>query len=513
MRAAHRVETVRAAEQELLAVLPEGGLMQRAVAGLVSAVLRRLGTAYGARIVVLTGGGDNGGDALYAAAGLARRGAAVTVLTVSAKQHEAGLVAARRAGVRIRAAGTDSDRALLEAADVVLDGMVGIGGKGPLRPVAARVAAWAPAARTIAVDVPSGVNADTGAVEGAAVRAAVTVTFGTLKPGLLVLPGAAYAGEVELVPIGLRLSEPDLEQLDAADVGALLPDPGVEASKYTRGVLGITAGSNAYPGAGLLCTGGARRGGSGYLRFAGTAHPAELVRQHFPDVVVTEVAEGDGAGVIAAGRVQAWAVGPGLGTDEKAADVVRAVLETDVPVLVDADGLTVVAKHPEWLHARAARGVATLLTPHEGEFARLAGGDADAVKAGLAADRLAAVRALAAELKATVLLKGSTTLVVDPDGRARVNGTGVGWLGSAGTGDVLSGVAGALLASGLAPRDAGSVAAWLHGTAAQLRIDDVGPPLAAFDLLDALPHAWQRARSAAAAPGRGKGDPWRSPRR
>ena len=125
--------------------------------------------------------------------------------------------------------------------------------------------------------------------------------------------------------------------------------------------------------------------------------------------------------MLAAGRVQAWVVGPGLGTDDAAAEVVRAVLSTDVPVLVDADGLTIVAKHPEWLHERAERGAVTLLTPHEGEFARLVGGDPDEVKKSLAADRLGATRRAAAELRATVLLKGSTTLVADPDGRARVN--------------------------------------------------------------------------------------------
>ncbi len=496
MRKAHRVATVRAAEQELMSALPEGALMQRAAAGLAAAALRRLPKVYGSHVTVLVGGGDNGGDALFAAARLADRGAAVTALTVSARLHEAGAVAAKRSGVVIREAGDSADESLLANADLLLDGMVGIGGSGGLRPAAARLAQWAPAGRTLAVDVPSGIDADTGAVPGAAVRAATTITFGTLKSGLLILPGAAYAGAVELVPIGLSLPPADLEQLAAADVGRLLPDPGAEASKYTRGVLGITAGSDAYPGAAVLCTGGARRGGAGYLRFAGPAHAAELVRQHFPDVVATETAPGDGHGVLAAGRVQAWVVGPGLGTDDASAAVVHAVLGADVPVLVDADGLTIVAKNPQWLRDRAGRGQVTLLTPHEGEFARLVGGDPADVTAALEADRLATVRAASADLASTVLLKGSTTLVVDPDGRARVNGTGVGWLAAAGSGDVLSGVAGGLLASGLSPLEAGSVAAWLHGIAAQLSVERHGPPLAALDLLDALPGAWELARAA-----------------
>ncbi len=497
MRNAHQVATVRAAEQQLMSVLPEGALMQRAAAGLAAAAMRRLGKVYGSRVAVLVGGGDNGGDALFAAARLADRGAAVTALTVSSRLHEAGAAAARRSGVVIREAGDPGDEGLLAACDLVLDGMVGIGGSGGLRPAAARLAQWAPASRTLAVDVPSGVDADTGAVPGPAIRAAATITFGTVKPGLLVLPGADYAGAVELVPIGLTLPRADLQQLTAADVGALLPDPGSESSKYTRGVLGITAGSDAYPGAAVLCTGGARRGGAGYLRFAGVAHPVELIRQHFPDVVATQVAPGDAKAVLAAGRVQAWVVGPGLGTDDAAEAVVEAVLGTDVPVLVDADGLTIAARHRDWLHARFGRGQLTLLTPHEGEFARLVGGAPEDVRAALAADRLGTVRTAAAELASTVLLKGSTTLVVDPGGAARVNGSGTGWLAAAGSGDVLSGVAGALLASGLSPHDAGSVGAWLHGIAAQLAVETNGPPLVAFDLLDALPKAWQLARAAA----------------
>jgi hydroxyethylthiazole kinase-like uncharacterized protein yjeF len=510
MYQAHQVATVRAAEQELMSVLPDGALMQRAAAGLAAAAMRRLPKVYGSRVSVLVGGGDNGGDALFAAARLAGRGAAVTALTVSARLHEAGAAAARRSGVVIRESGGPGDEALLTASDLVLDGMVGIGGSGGLRPAAARLAQWAPASRTLAVDVPSGVDADTGAVPGPAIRAACTITFGTLKRGLLILPGAAYAGAVELVGIGLSLPPADLEKLTAADVGRLLPDPGAESSKYTRGVLGITAGSDAYPGAAVLCTGGARRGGAGYLRFAGVAHPVELVRQRFPDVVATETAPGDGAAVLATGRVQAWVVGPGLGTGDAAAAVVEAVLGADVPVLVDADGLTIVAKNPEWLRARAARGQATLLTPHEGEFARLVGGDPGDVTAALAADRLAAVRAAAAQLASTVLLKGSTTLVVDPGGAARVNGSGTGWLASAGSGDVLSGLAGALLASGLSPRDAGSAGAWLHGIAAQIATSTNGPPLVALDLLDALPRAWQLAQGAAVGTGE---EQWRAPKR
>jgi hydroxyethylthiazole kinase-like uncharacterized protein yjeF len=246
----------------------------------------------------------------------------------------------------------------------------------------------------------------------------------------------------------------------------------------------------------VLSTGGALHGGAGYVRFASTSHPAEQVRLRFPEVVVTEVPERDGdaraGATLAAGRVQAWVVGSGLGTDDAATTVVRTLLDQDLPVLVDADGLSVAAKDPDMLRAR--RGRPTLVTPHEGEFARLIGGDRDEVGERLAADRLGTVRQAAADLGVTVLLKGSTTLVVTPEGQARVNRTGSGWLATAGSGDVLSGLCGALLAAGLEPLDAGSAGAYLHGVAAEL----APVPVAAEDVLAAIPRAWGAVRAGVA---------------
>lgn len=507
MLRAHRVETVREAERATGDLLTSGTLMQRAAHALATTCLRRLGAAggvYGARVVVLTGSGDNGGDALFAAARLARRGAAVVAVPSGDRLHEAGAAALRAAGGRVLSAGTSDERvrALLGSASLVLDGLVGIGARGALRESAARLARLHDEAgaspRTVAVDVPSGVDAATGAVAGDAIRAACTVTFGAVKPGLLVLPGAEYVGDLRLAPIGLDLPEPDLEALEGRDVAARLPEPDVISSKYSRGVVGVVSGSERYPGAAVLSTGGALHGGAGYVRFASTSHPAEQVRMRFPEVVVTEVPTDDGAAraeaTLGAGRVQAWVVGSGLGTDEAASAVVRTLLDQDLPVLVDADGLTVVAEDPDLLRAR--RGRPTLVTPHEGEFARLVGGDRDEVSARLAADRLGVVREAAADLGVTVLLKGSTTLVVTPEGRARVNRTGTGWLATAGSGDVLSGLCGALLASGLEPLEAGSVGAYLHGVAGGLA--PVPVPVAAEDVLDALPRAWAAVREGAA---------------
>lgn len=472
MRTAYSVETVRNAERELMARLPEGALMQRAAAGLAVACADLLGRVYGSRVVALVGSGDNGGDALYAGARLARRGAGVTaVLLAPERTHAAGLAALRRAGGRV--AGAGDGEALVEGADLVVDGIVGIGGKGGLRPEAVPLAAAAQRSRgaVVAVDLPSGVDADTGEVHGVAVQADLTVTFGTHKPGLLIDPAREYAGSVRLVDIGLELpAEPELEALQHEDVARLLPVPRAESDKYRRGVVGIAAGSARYPGAAVLAVSGALRGGAGAVRYVGPAGDAVIAR--FPETLVSD------QGPKHAGRVQAWVVGPGAGDD---AATVAEVLAADVPVLIDADGLRLA-------DAEVVRGrrAPTLMTPHAGEAAALLGVDRGEVEGG----RLAAVRELARRYGATVLLKGSTTLVADSGGGAvRVNPTGTGWLATAGSGDVLSGLGGSLLAAGLSAVDAGSAGAYLHGLAGRLAAD--GAPVGAHDVADAVPGAWR----------------------
>ncbi|KPM51287.1 carbohydrate kinase [Frankia sp. R43] len=534
MLEAHTVADVRAAEAPLLATLPAGALMQRAVSGLVAHVGRRLGRVYGARVVVLAGGGDNGGDALWAGARLAARGAVVQALAPG-RTHPEGTAALLAAGGRLyrtgppetgaRGAGSDAaasgaagsggagscaggsraghsrggaspdglggDRAaeLLASADIVLDGLLGIGGRGALRDPYAALTRLTPTARTVAVDVPSGVDADTGAVADGAVRASSTVTFGTYKRGLLVGPGSTHTGQVELVDIGLTLPAADLRALRDGDVARLLPVPLATDSKYTRGVLGLVGGSDRYPGAAVLAVGGALRGGAGYLRVAAQARAADHVLRAHPEAVVTVIEPGDADAALGVGRVQAWAIGPGLPADETTGRLVTALLErTDVPLLADAGALeplaAVVAARPTLLRERTAQDGTNevVLTPHEGEFARLVatalGWDASAVPARLAADRLGTVRRAAAELGATVLLKGDRTIVAGAGGEAFVNLTGTPWLGTAGSGDVLTGLTGSLLAAGLAPVWAAAAGAHLHGLAAGR-----GPrPLAASDI-------------------------------
>ncbi|CAL9307056.1 Bifunctional NAD(P)H-hydrate repair enzyme Nnr [Streptomyces sp. SudanB148_2056] len=462
-----------------MARLPEGALMQRAAAGLAAACADVLGRVYGSRVVLLVGSGDNGGDALYAGARLARRGAGVrAVLLAPGRAHAGGLAALRRAGGSVV---SDAGGAveLVEQADLVVDGIVGIGGKGGLRENAVPLAEAARRGRgvVVAVDLPSGVDADTGEVRGAAVRADVTVTFGAYKPGLLIDPAREYAGVVRFVGIGLEtvgVREPEAEALQHADVARLLPVPGAESDKYRRGVVGVAAGSARYPGAAVLAVGGALRGGAGAVRYVGPAGGAVLAR--YPETLVSE------RGPARAGRVQAWVVGPGAGDD---AATVGEVLAADVPVLIDADGLRLAEVGA--VRGRGLRGVPTLMTPHAGEAAALLGVEREEVESG----RLAAVRELAARYEAAVLLKGSTTVVAEAGGggAVRVNPTGTPWLATAGSGDVLSGLGGSLLAAGLSAVDAGSVAAYLHGLAGRFAAE--GAPVAAEDVAGRIVEAWR----------------------
>jgi ADP-dependent NAD(P)H-hydrate dehydratase / NAD(P)H-hydrate epimerase len=475
MRQAWRVADVRAAESTLMAKLPEGTLMQRAAAGLArrcALLLDDTGGVYGARVVLLVGSGDNGGDTLYAGAALARRGAQVRALLMRPDRvHLAGLQA-------LRAAGGFTVRDLPERADLVLDGIVGIGASGGLRPPAAAVVhrlgelrgRSGARAAVVAVDVPSGVAVDTGDVPGEAVTADVTVTFGCLKPAHVVGPAAVRCGQVELVDIGLGpvlRADPALSVPDSIDVARWWPQPGPDSDKYTRGVVGIATGSATYPGAALLGVSGALAGPTGMVRYAGSAHE-EVVRAHPSVVAAPRVAD--------AGRVQAWVCGSGLGTGDEARTTLRSVLATSLPVVLDADALTLLV---DGKHARDMRRDAPMvLTPHDGEFKRLAG-------EGPGADRAGAALKLASWTNAVVLLKGDRTIVATPAGEVLVNPTGTSALATAGSGDVLAGLLGSLLAGGLPPERAAAAAAYAHGLAGR-RAAGHGP-VTAPDIAAALP--------------------------
>ncbi|WP_010542109.1 bifunctional ADP-dependent NAD(P)H-hydrate dehydratase/NAD(P)H-hydrate epimerase [Dietzia alimentaria] len=497
-RRAHPVEAIRAAELPLIRAAAAGGdpdaVMRRAAAGVahhVAALLReRTGGVYGRAVQLLVGAGDNGGDALYAGMFLRNRGCRVdAILLDSDRAHPRALAALRRSGGRIHGAGAVGSRVLVP--DVAIDGVVGLGGSGPLRAPAARIVRDLAAAGVpwVSVDLPSGVDADTGTVHDAHVPATVTVTFGALRRAHLLASPAC--GLVEVVDIGL----PELSNKSGSiacptskDVGRMWPVPGPTDDKYSQGVVAIRAGSDQYPGAAVLCTGAAVAATSGMVRYVGSGADAVLAAR--PEVVCHPT-------VAEAGRAQAWVVGPGAGTGTEAIADIDAVLAHGRPTLLDADALTCVATHPVLLRSASAP---VLLTPHAGEFDRLTGGWEREDRAGALRRFVGGLRERG--ITATVLLKGRVTLVDDGETTFAVD-AGSSWASTAGSGDVLSGVAGALLASGTA---AGESIAWpaaaavlAHAEAARaasLRAGGAGAPVGASDLLAALPRAISALRAA-----------------
>ena len=449
MRHYYTAEQIREAEAPLLASLPDGALMRRAAHGLATAIACELtlqtGGVAGRRVCAVVGSGDNGGDALWAATFLRRRGAsAAAVLLRPERTHAKALAAFTASGGRIV-------ETVPTATDLVIDGVVGISGSGSLRPDAAEVFEHV-IAPVVAVDIPSGIDVHTGATDGPHVNATLTVTFGGLKP----VHALGDCGRVELIDIGLDLPHSDVYELEAPDVAARWPIPGPKDDKYTQGVTGVLAGSATYPGAAVLCTGAAVAATSGMVRYAGSA--AQHVLSEWPEVIATP-------SVSTAGRVQSWVVGPGLGTDDAGATALWFALDTNLPVIVDADGLTILAAHPDLVANRTAP---TVLTPHAGEFERLAG-------APPGEDRVSATRKLADRLGVTVLLKGNITVIAEPGGPVYLNSAGQSWAATAGSGDVLSGLIGALLAAGLPPAEAAASAAYVHARAANLSAADPGP--------------------------------------
>jgi hydroxyethylthiazole kinase-like uncharacterized protein yjeF len=451
---AHRVDDVRTAEAAAAKQLagaghPDDALMQRAARGLAESLAD---IPAGDLVLVLAGPGDNGGDALYAAAHLLDRGVRVDIAQlIPGRVHNAALEAALAAGARM-VDGPGRQR-------WCVDGLFGIGARGGLDGAAAEWAAWAASENvtTIAVDVPSGVDVDGGTLPGPHVVADRTVTFGTYKIALLVGPAAEAAGAVNFVDIGLEPGDAALEVLEPPDSTMLAPAlPAAAGHKYTRGVVGVAAGSEQYPGAAHLVVAGAQSATAGMVRFVGPDALGARVVDRAPEVVLSR------------GRVQAWVVGPGGGSE--ADRQLTTALADNVPVVIDADGLAVLPDEFD---------VPAVLTPHAGELAAMLDTTRDAVEA----DPLGHARSAADRWGCTVLLKGPRTLVVTPGRPTRVNLTGTPWLGTAGSGDVLAGLTGALLASGLDTHDAASVAAYLHGRAAEC----LGGPLTARDIAATLP--------------------------
>ncbi|WP_411373881.1 NAD(P)H-hydrate dehydratase [Arthrobacter sp. MPF02] len=508
MISAYTGTQVRAAEEPLLAAGLGDVLMQRAAHGLASAIITELRSRrrrlYGCRVMVLAGKGNNGGDGLYAGAFLAARGMRTTAVLTSGAAHPQALAAFERAGGRVQEL-TDAALGALAAeaagADVVIDAVLGTGARGGLRGSAAALVDAIAEARSeskqgfvVACDLPSGVDADTGEAAAPVLAADLTVTFGAAKSGLLADPGADFAGRVHVVPIGIEgnFPRPALRRLEEEDLAALLPRPARRAHKYSRGVLGVIAGSTQYPGAAVLACRGALAAGVGMVRYLGPPEVADLVRQSCPEVVCS-------TGFVADNRVQAWLVGSGMGPDDhdqltRARDAVRSGL----PTIADAGALPA-------LPGRLAAHV--VLTPHAGELAALLqrlGGTED--REAVEAATLGAARRAAERTGATVLVKGATTLVASPTGEVYSQADGTPWLATAGSGDVLAGIIGALLAQAvtgverLPSPDTDHDGRWatiaalgaaLHGRAGRSASDICsGGPITAGVIADSLPTIW-----------------------
>lgn len=441
---------------------PVDVLIGRAGAATARAALRLLGGVYGRRVVVVAGKGNNGNDGRDAATRLVRRGVRVSVIPAAEAPPE------------------------LPPADLVIDAAYGTGFRGEYqapRPIA-RVrrrssGSEIPAAPVLAVDIPSGVDGLTGQASGSPLAATATVTFAAYKPGLLLQPGRGLAGDIELADIGLDVSSARAGVVERGDVVGWLPRRSATAHKWNAALL-VVAGSPGMTGAAHLVAATAQRAGAGMVRCLVPGSP----QASMPIEAVGVLQPDEGRWIDAvtreleAGRIHALVIGPGMGTSEEALGAIRHIVSSsarDTPLVVDGDGLTALGTAAA--EPLGGRAVPAVLTPHDGEYSRLFG-----TRPG--GDRCQAARDLAGRTQAIVLLKGPTTVVGHPDGRVRLVTTGDQRLATAGTGDVLAGIIGALLAQGVDPFDAAAAGAWLHGEAARQ-----GPPagLVASDLLTTLP--------------------------
>jgi len=433
------VAEMQAVDADAREDVAEEVLVERAGTALATWALRLLGGSYGRRIVVIAGKGNNGADGKVAASRLRRRGASVQVIR------------ADESPARIGAGG---------AVDLVIDAAYGTGFRGTYR-----APSVPPGVRVVAADIPSGVNGDTGEACGEPLRADLTVSFAALKPGLVQGDGPLLAGRVEVADIGLDVSRARVWVVEDEDVSRLLPGRERGAYKW-QSAIAVVAGSPGMTGAAELCARGAYRAGAGMVRLG--VPGADLSELGVTEAVGSALPAKGWAGPVleVTKRCKTLVVGPGLGRDESTGEQVRRlVTEAEIPLVVDADGLFALGTGEEVAKVirerKALSGPDVVLTPHDGEFARLTG-------APPGADRIADARRFAEASGAVVLLKGPTTVVAAPDGRALLAMAGSPRLATAGTGDVLSGVIGAFLARGLEPLEAAALAAHVHARAAEL---------------------------------------------
>jgi NAD(P)H-hydrate epimerase len=488
----------RALDEWAINELGIGGaeLMERAGSGLAGLVAERAPTG---RIVVVCGKGNNGGDGLVAARALREQGREVSVVVIGPLDElrgDAKLNLDRLPG----SPPEPFDASRLDGAEAIIDAILGTGFAGEARePAAGAIAAINDAAArhgsvVVACDVPSGVDASTGEAAGPAVKAHATVTFNAGKPGLWITPGKSHAGEVVVVDIGIPAggpAHPDIGLItDAVTDG--IPRRGAESTKFAAGSVLVCGGSLGLTGAPCMAAEAAMRAGAGYVTVCVPASLNLIFEVRLLEVMSVPIPD-DGGKLEADAiepvlerteRVQSLILGPGLGRADGTLEFARRVAAAaEVPLLLDADGLNA---HAGALQSLTGRSASAVLTPHAGELARLLDTDSGSV----ASRRLESVRRAAAESQAVVVLKGDDTLVAEPDGQVAVSKGGAAALATAGTGDVLSGVIGALLAKRMDPFDAACAGVFLHAAAGRLAAGRLGPEgVIARDVIEALPAA------------------------
>jgi len=474
--------------------IPSARLMERAGAGLAAAVQELVPEG---RIVVVCGKGNNGGDGLVSARLLREGQREVDVLLLAPVEDLRGDAAAN-AGRLPGSAPERFDPARLRGGAVVVDAILGTGFSGlPREPAAGAIEAindLSGDSVVIACDVPSGVDASTGEVQGPAVRAGATVTFHAGKPGLWIAPGKSHSGEVRVIDIGIpegEAADPAIGLIGPA-VSAAIPRRGRESTKFAAGNVLVCGGSTGLTGAPCLAAEAAMRAGAGYVTLCVPASLHAIFEGRMLEVMSAPVPDRDGMIVAEAlgptlqrtGRTDVLVLGPGLGRDPGTAGFIRELAaRAELPLLLDADGLNA---HIDALDSLRERPAATVLTPHAGELGRLLGCQSSEVQE----RRLEAVRDAAARAGAVVVLKGDDTLVADADGRVAVNRGGASALATAGTGDVLSGVIGAYLAKRMDPFHAACAGVFVHGAAGRLAAREIGTEgVIASDVISLLPRA------------------------
>ncbi len=476
--------------------IPGGFLMERAGVEMARVALEAFAPR---RALVVAGGGNNGGDGFVVARELHRAGVEVSVLaTKDEYEGDPGTNFEILPNLGVRVVRSDELEEELGRADLIVDALLGTGFSGEVRERERRIIENMndSPVPVLAVDMPSGVDGATGEVHGAAVRADVTVCAHAAKVGCVISPGREHAGEVIAVDIGIPPEadvEPSLVWTGADSLRGILPRTAEPAHKYSAGALLVVAGSRHTTGAPQMVVRGAERTGCGIVFLATSESSAPTVDLELTEALVHGVPEDGGGYVTSAAldqilqlseRTSALVVGPGIGTGDEGCRLVGGILrEVELPVLLDADAVTNLAG----TDALANRSAPTVITPHAGELGRLLEAGAKAVSA----RRLHSARGAAQEHGCCVLLKGSDTLVAEGE-RIAVNSTGNVALATAGTGDVLSGVIGALLSRGMDTYEAARTGAWVHGRAAELWLEQTGWPaetMIATDLLDYLPVA------------------------